>query len=390
MDFSQSGDRQMLADSLWRFLVDRYPFDVRQRIAASEEGYSRDIWKALAELGMVGALFDAKDGGFGGSGFDIATVFEALGRALVVEPFLNVLLAGSVIVRAEAGNGVLDGLIDGTIVAAFAHQEPEGRYALEMVATRAKPCGDGWILSGAKAVVPQLEGADFLVISARTEGESDDEEGISLFLVPRDATGISIQGYPLIDGGRGGELLLDKVTIGGHALLGRRGQGLDLLEAAVAAGLVALCAEAVGVMDVIKDMTVEYLQIRSQFGVPIGKFQALQHRMATMLIEIEQARSAMINAASSLGGDRYVRERAVSAAKFTIGRVGTLVAEEAIQMHGGIGMTWELPLSHYAKRLTMIGHQLGDEDHHLERYVGLTSQHPMTPERQDPFHDLGD
>jgi alkylation response protein AidB-like acyl-CoA dehydrogenase len=364
MDFNHSDDRQMLADTLGRFLADRYDFETWKRIAASDTGFSREMWGQFAELGIVGALFGEDVGGFGGTGFDIALVFEALGRALVVEPFLGTLMAG----RLLGDRAELEAVIAGTSIVAFAHAEPQGRYDLADIATTATRAGEGWALSGAKAVVPQIDGASHILVSARTSGAAGDENGISLFLVPTDAAGLSIHGYAMIDGGRGGELLLRDTP---SALIGREGTAFAAIEATTAAGIVALSAEAIGIMEVIRDATVEYLRTRTQFGIPIGKFQALQHRMATVVLEIEQARSAVINAAAALEGDRAVRERAVSAAKFTIGRVGTLVAEEAIQMHGGIGMTWELPLSHYAKRLTMIGHQLGDEDHHLERYIAL-------------------
>jgi hypothetical protein len=209
------------------------------------------------------------------------------------------------------------------------------------------------------------------LVSARTSGDDDGEAGITLFLVPRDTAGVSVRGYRKIDGGRAAEVTFDNVTLGDDAVLGSADQGFATLEYAVSCGVLALCAEAVGAMDIAKDYTLEYLRTRKQFGVPIGSFQALQHRMADMLLEIEQARSAVINAAAALDGERKTRERAVSAAKYSIGRIGTLVAEECIQLHGGIGMTWELPLAHYAKRLVMIDHQLGDEDHHLERFVTL-------------------
>ncbi len=228
-----------------------------------------------------------------------------------------------------------------------------------------------YALNGVKSVVQNAENADAFVVSARVSGEIEDEAGISLFIVPADAKGVSVRGYPTIDGGRAAEVTLQDVQLPGDALLGAAGSGYATLEKAVGAGIVALCAEALGAMDEAKKATLEYLRTRKQFGVPIGSFQALQHRMASMLLEIEQARSAVINAAAALSAERIVRERALSAAKYSIGRIGTLVAEESIQMHGGIGMTWELPLAHYAKRLVMIDHQLGDEDHHLERYIAL-------------------
>jgi alkylation response protein AidB-like acyl-CoA dehydrogenase len=373
MNFEHTEERRMLADTLNRYVAEQYGFETRDRIAKSPRGYSPEQWQQFAELGVIGALFSEADGGFGGAAFDVAVVFEALGRGLVVEPFLGTLLAGSAIAHAgtETQKALLAEIIGGAKLAIFAHGEPEARYELARVQTRARRSDQGWVLDGAKAVVQHGEHADVFVVSARTSGAVDDETGISLFLVPADAAGVSRRGYPTIDGGRAAELTLKGVAVDANALLGEVGAGYVALEKAVGTGILALCAEALGAMDVAKEATLEYLRTRRQFGVPIGSFQALQHRMADMLLEIEQARSAVINAAAALAAERATRERALSAAKVTIGRIGTLVAEESIQMHGGIGMTWELPLAHYAKRLVMIDHQLGDEDHHLARYIAL-------------------
>ncbi|UUZ63179.1 acyl-CoA dehydrogenase family protein [Polaromonas sp. P1-6] len=376
MNFEHTEDRRMLADSLNRFIAEQYAFDKRDRIAKSAHGFSPEIWQQFAELGVIGALFSEADGGFGGAGFDVAVVFESLGRGLVVEPLLGAVMAGEAI--AAAGNDVqkalLADIIGGTTIAALAHDEPGTHYELARVQTRAERSGDGWVLNGAKAVVPQGEQADLFVVSARTSGAVDGEAGISLFLVPAKTPGLSVRGCPAIDGGRVAELTLDTVTLGADALLGAEGQGHATLERAIGRGVLALCAEALGAMDAAKSATLDYLRTRKQFGTLIGSFQALQHRMADLLLEIEQARSAVINAAAAIDADRLTRERALSAAKVSIGRIGTLVAEESIQMHGGIGMTWELPLAHYAKRLVMIDHQLGDEDHHLQRFIALGKQ----------------
>jgi alkylation response protein AidB-like acyl-CoA dehydrogenase len=376
MNFTHTEDRRMLAETLGRFVREQYDFATRDRIARSGQGWSPKLWSHFAELGAVGALLREEDGGFGGSGFDVAVVFEQIGRGLVVEPFLgSAVLAGTAIAAAgsAAQRALLADVAAGTRIAAFAHEEPESFYELARVATRATPRDDGaWVLDGVKAVVLHGDAADTFVVSARSAGAVDDEEGISLFLVPAGTPGLSLHSYTLIDGGRAVELRLDAVSLGADALLGKQGAGYTVLERSTGAGIVALCAEAVGAMDAAKEATLEYLRTRKQFGVPIGSFQALQHRMADLLLEVEQARSALINAAAALEStDRVARERALSAAKHTIGRVGTLVAEECIQLHGGIGMTWELPLAHYAKRLVMIDHQLGDEDHHLQRYIAL-------------------
>jgi alkylation response protein AidB-like acyl-CoA dehydrogenase len=374
MNFELTEDRRMLADTLGRYLREQYSFETRDKIAKSPQGFSPAHWKQIAELGTIGVLFGEADGGYGGDGFDIAVVFEQLGRALAVEPFLGSLIVGRAIAAAgsEAQRARLADIIDGSCIAALASEEPDSFYALARVSTRAQKKGEGWVLDGTKAVVLQAEAADLLLVSARTSGDVTDEAGLSLFLVPAKTAGVSLRGYPVIDGGRAAELTLQGVALGADALLGQAGEGYAVLERAIGAGIVALTAEAVGAMDMAKEATLEYLRTRKQFGVVIGSFQALQHRMADMLLEVEQARSALINAAAALDDpDRTRRERALSAAKYTIGRIGTLVAEESIQLHGGIGMTWELPLAHYAKRLVMINHLLGDEDHHLERYIAL-------------------
>ena len=369
MNFNLTEDRRMLADTLARYLSREYDFPERERIAKAKAGCSREQWAQFAEMGVIGALFSEADGGYGGAGFDLAVVFEALGRALALEPFLGTLMSGCAL--AAAGRGAeLEQVIAGTRIVAWAHQEADGGYEAHYVATSAKQSGAGWLLDGGKSAVEQGEGADAYIVSARLSGAVDEEDGIALFLVPRDL--VDVAGYPNIDGGRSADLTLKQVALPASALL--VDDAKEVLAQAQARGIVALCAEAVGAMEVAKAATLEYLQTRKQFGVPIGSFQALQHRMADLALDIEQARSALINAAAALEQGGAARDKAISAAKYTIGRVGTLVAQEAIQLHGGIGMTWELPLSHYAKRLVMIDHQLGDEDFHLARYMGLSAE----------------
>jgi alkylation response protein AidB-like acyl-CoA dehydrogenase len=360
MDFHHTEDRQMLGDTLRRFLAEKAPIEARNKAAYGDTGYSPETWAGLAELGVIGALFGEDVGGFGGTGFDIMVVFEEIGRALAVEPFLGSLMVGHALAAAGKADAI-EGIVAGTTIAAFAHAEPQDRADTDPLATRATRDGDGWTITGAKSVVAQAEAATVLLVSAQTDA------GPSLFLVPADAEGVAIRGYLNVDGGRSGEVALTDVRVGADALVAT--DAAAPLAAAESAGLLALSAEALGVMEVTKTATIDYLQTRKQFGVPIGKFQALQHRIATVLLEIEQARSAVINAADALGGEDAAR--VLSAAKYTIGATGQLVAEEAIQLHGGIGMTWELPLSHYAKRLTMIDSQLGDQDQHLQRYIAL-------------------
>ncbi|MAM83742.1 MAG: pimeloyl-CoA dehydrogenase small subunit [Acidobacteria bacterium] len=367
MDFRHPNERQQFADMLHRYLASNYGFEAREDIARSEAGWSREQWRQLADLGAVGALFAESHGGYGGDAFDIAVVFEQLGKALVVEPFLPTLMAGHALQLAGGQEALVGAMIAGETLVTFAHHEPQARYALSDVLTIAERSANGWSVSGTKSIVVHLEAADHVVVSARI-AQQNDMTGIALFLVDTRSDGVAMRGYPMIDGGRGGELTLANAPA---TRLGDASVDLLAIEKIVATGTLALTWEAIGILDALKAATLDYMRTRRQFGVAIGAFQALQHRMATIALEIEQARSAAINAAAGLSSDRRARERAVSAAKYTIGRVGTLVAEEVIQLHGGIGMTWELPLSHHAKRLLMIGHQLGDEDHHLERFIAL-------------------
>ena len=376
MNFELTEERQMLQDTLRRYLREKYDTATRNKIIESDTGYSAAIWAELAELGVIGALFTEEQGGFGGKGFDLTTVFEELGRAGVVEPFLDTaVLAGGLI--ADLGNddqqAHVEEIIAGSLQLAFAHGEPTSRYDLNRVQTTAKSDGDDIVLNGHKAVVVNAEAADMLVVSARESGEPGDNDGISLFLVPADTKGVTIQGYALLAGGRAAEVMLDNVKIPVSARLGAAGKAFDAIEARVAAASVAQVAETLGAMETATRLTKDYLGTRKQFGRPIGTFQALAHRMSDLLIEMEQARSAVINAAGHLESDRSVRESHVSAAKNLMGRAGRLVAEDSIQMHGGIAMTQEYELAHIAKRIVMADHRFGDTDHHLERFIALSA-----------------
>ncbi|WP_299617861.1 acyl-CoA dehydrogenase family protein [uncultured Tateyamaria sp.] len=355
MNFELTEERQMLQDTLRRYLSDKYTTARRNEILGSEAGMSTEIWTELAELGVIGALFTEDHGGFGGAGFDLAVVFEELGRAGVVEPFLDGALIGGRLLAAAGRSDLVDAVIAGTAQLAFAHGEPGGRYDLDHVTTTAT----GGTLTGRKAVVMNAEAADHLIVSA-TNGDA-----IGLYLVAKGATGLEVQGYPLLAGGRAAEVTLDNTP--GEAL----NLGLDAIQNVTALAIVAQCAEALGAMETATALTKDYLGTRKQFGRPIGTFQALAHRMADMLIEMEQARSAVINAAGHLDSDE--RDLTLSASKNLMGRVGRLVAEEAIQMHGGIAMTQEYELAHIAKRIVMADHRFGDTDYHLERFIELST-----------------
>ncbi len=376
MDFALSEEQRLLKETVDRLVRDRYGFETRQQAAGSEEGFSREMWATFADLGLLAVPFPEEVGGLGGGGVDLIIVAEAFGRALVVEPYLATVVLGGGLVDLAGSEAqrrdLLGRVVAGETLLAFAHGEPDGRYDLAHVATRAELRDDGWILSGRKSVVINGDAADTLIVSARVAGAVDAAEGIALFLVPRDAAGLTVRGNPTIDGGRSAEVVLEAVAVSADDVLGEPGNTHAAIEAAVARGIAALCAEAVGAMEVACETTLDYLKTRKQFGRPIGSFQALQHRMVDMRTELEQARSMAILAAARLGSGRVERERAISAAKVTIGRAARHVAEEAIQLHGGIAMTWEYALAHYAKRLVMIDHLLGDVDHHVERFIALT------------------
>lgn len=366
MNFDLTDDQRMLSETLERFLADKYPIEQRHEFAAGDEGFSRDMWRQMAELGVVGALFSESAGGFGGSGDDITVVFEQLGRKLVVEPFLPALLAGTVLASVGGQEERMGAMIAGDKLAALTHYEPQSRYSLEHVEAAAKEAGGGWQVSGSKSVVLGGGTADWLIVSARTSGKATDRDGISLFIVDGKAPGVAIRDYGTVDGYAAAEIALDAAEA---TLIGEEGQGIAPLEEAVSKAILAVCAEGLGAMEIAKDQTVEYMHTRKQFGVPIGKFQVLQHRMADVLIELEQMRSAIINASARLQDKPALRNRYISAAKYLLGTIGRQVAEEAIQIHGGMGMTWEYPVGHYAKRIIMLDHLFGDTDHHLTRYI---------------------
>lgn len=376
MNFDLTEERQMLQDTLRRFLSDRYTTATRNAIIDSDTGLSSEIWTEMAELGIIGALFSEDQGGFGGAGFDISTVFEELGRAGVVEPFLDTGILGGGLIASlgdDSQKALVEEVIAGALHLAFAHGEPTSRYDLSSVGTTAKSDGDDIVLNGRKAVVVNAEAAGYLLVSARESGSVDDANGISLFLVPAGTSGLTLQGYPLLSGGRAAEVTLDDVRVPGSACLGAAGGAFAAIETQVAAANVALTAEALGAMETATELTREYLTTRKQFGRPIGTFQALAHRYADLLIELEQARSAVINAAGHLEGDVRMRDLNGAATRNLIGRAGRLVAEEAIQMHGGIAMTQEYELAHIAKRIVMTDHRFGDTDYHLERFIDLSA-----------------
>jgi pimeloyl-CoA dehydrogenase small subunit len=369
MDFDLSEEQTLLKQSVERLLVDRYAFEKRKTFQAAPEGWSREIWSRYAELGLLGLPFAEKHGGSEGGPVETMIVMEALGRALALEPYLaTVVLAGGLLrhggsIAQQAA--LLPEIAAGKLVMAFAHGERQARFDLADVATRARRDGAGWVIEGEKSLVLQGDSAQKLIVSARTADERTDRQGIALFLVDAAAQGVSRRAYPTQDGMRAAEISLASVRVGADTLIGES-NGLALIERVAEEAIAALAAEAVGVMAALVELTVEYLKTRKQFGVAIGSFQALQHRASDMLIALEQARSMSMLATMMVGSeDAAERRKTINAAKVQIGRSGRFVGQQAVQLHGGIGMTQEYKAGHYFKRLAMIDMMFGDADHHL-------------------------
>ena len=371
MDFSFSAEQTMLSDSVQRFIQDGYAFEDRQKLLQTEEGFSRDNWKQFAELGWLALPFPESVGGFGGTSVETMILMEAFGKGLVVEPYLStVILAGGVISRASQHEALLAQIMAGEKLAALAFVEPQARFNLADLTTTATASGDSWTLNGFKAVVLGGPSADYLVVPARTSGEQRDEQGISLFLVDAAAKGISRRDYPTIDGMRASEIHLENVSVPGENLLGKEGEGYGLLCQVIDNGILAVGAQVVGAMEVLYRATVEYCNTREQFGQPIGKFQVLQHRMVDMFMAHEQAKSLLYMAALRLTGeDAAEASKALSALKVQTGNGGRFVGQSAIQLHGGMGMTEELNVGHFFKRITAFETLFGDAGFHLDKYA---------------------
>jgi alkylation response protein AidB-like acyl-CoA dehydrogenase len=377
MNFTLNEEQQMLADTVGRFVQTEYEFEARRkRLAApsvDSPGFSEDLWRQLAAMGLFGLNVPESYGGIGGGPVETMIVMEALGRALVVEPYLA---TGVIAARLLATHGdaaqkdrFLGKIAQGSLRFAIALLEPRARYDLHDVRTRAQRNGEGWRLDGAKSVVLHGDSADWFIVTARTRPGPIAAEGLTLFLVNAKAAGVSVQGFPTIDGQRCAELRLDAVAVDDAFVIGEVDQGLALAEWALDQGLAALAAEAVGSMDRLTELTCEYIATRKQFGVAIGSFQVLQHRVADMRIAVEQTRALALMAAAHVGsGDRAQRRRAASAAKAMAGRCGRYVGQQATQLHGGMGMTDEMACGHYFKRLTAIDMTWGNTEHHVELY----------------------
>jgi pimeloyl-CoA dehydrogenase small subunit len=372
MDFDFTEEQRLLRDSVNRLLADHYTFDKRRAYLAAPEGWSRAVWSHYAELGLLGLPFAERHGGFGGGGIEVMLIMEAFGRTLVLEPYLaTVVLAGTALRLAgsEAQQSALVPLVaEGKLLLAVAHGERQARYDLSDVLTTAKPKTGGWVVDGAKSVVAHGDSAGMLIVSARTAGNRNDTAGITLFLVDAAANGVARRSYTMRDGTRAAEISLSGVELGSDSVLGEVGGGFAVIERVVEAGIAATAAEAVGAMETMQAMTLEYLKTRQQFGKPIGQNQALQHRATEMFVSLEQGRS-MAMLAAMMVDEPNAAERAhnIAMAKVGVGQAARFVSQNAVQLHGGIGMTEEYAVGHYFRRCMVIEHSFGDTAHHLSR-----------------------
>ncbi len=376
MDFEFTDEQNMVRDGISRLIREEYDFDTRREVVASESGWRPELWAQLAELGMLAAPFSEADGGFGGA-TEAMIIMEEFGKGLAVEPFIpSVVCAGGFL--KHGGNDAqreeyIGGIISGEKIFAFAYAEPRGRYDLANLETTAKADGGDYVINGHKAVVMGAPWATHLVVTARTSGGQTDANGISVFIVAKDADGVSTRDYGTVDGRRASEVYFENVKVSDDALIGEADNGLPLIEKVVDEATAAVCAEATGAMKVTNETTLDYSRQRKQFGVAIGSFQVLQHRMADMLMEYEQAVSMMYLATIKLDEDDSERKKNVSSAKVKIGQAARFIGQAAIQTHGGMGMTDELAVGSYFKRLSIFESEFGSVDHHMRRHIKLTA-----------------
>ena len=375
MNFSFTDEQNLLRESVEKLVEAEYPFEVRRQLAASEAGFSPELWGRFADLGWLGLGFAEESGGLGGGPVETSVVMEALGAGLAVEPYAaSVVMGGYLLQQGGASQRArLARLAAGHLQVAFGFAERESRYELANTGTTAKRDGEGYRLSGSKSVVFNAPAADVIAVSARSHGGTRDREGITVFALDANAPGLTVRGYRTMDGLRAGEVDLDGVRAGPDDLLGEPGAGIAIVEGAVNAGIVAVCAEAAGIMTRMREDTIEYLKHREQFGTALSTFQTLQHRLVDMYMACELSRSLTYMAAVRLADPETPAgelRKAIAAAKVRIGRAGRFVGENAIQLHGGMGMTDEMPISHYFKRLILIDSQFGNADHHLRAIAG--------------------
>ena len=370
MDFTYTHEQQQFSDALRRWCERDYTFEHRKKIVTSDSGTSDAAWATLTELGMLALPIPEEQGGFNGAAIDMQVVMHEIGRGLIIEPYFSTVFGAQFLKLAGGHDALLARVAGGELKLACALGEKQSRHDLFDIATTAAPAGDGYVLNGSKTVVLHGAQAELLIVSARSSGAQRDTAGISVFAISRDTAGVQVRDYRTIDSQRAADITLANVHVPATALLGSVGGGWELIDAAADYAITLLCGEAVGAMEALNNATLDYLKTRQQFGAPIGKFQALQHRMADMFMHLEQARSITTLAAMKVASlDATERRRTVSAAKARVGQAMKYVGQQAVQLHGGMGVTNELPAAHHFKRLTMIELTLGDTDHHLARFV---------------------
>lgn len=372
MDFTYTDEQLALQDTLKRFISKDYSFDKRTQYSKSVDGYSKEAWNTYAELGILALPFPEELDGLGGNAIDTMLVMDILGKGLILEPYISSIVISGGIINAFGSESqkqeFIPKLASGEIKISLAHYEPQSRYSLNDVSTSASKSGVNWKITGQKSVVLQANGADYFFVSARTSGNKLDEKGISIFLVRANQAGVTVTSYETQDGGRAADVSFKDVEVSSDQLFGQENSGVELLSKAIDLANAAICAEAVGIMTAVNEITLEYLKTRKQFGVPIGKFQALQHRMADMILTTEQSRSMAILAAAAQGNpDSAKRSRDTASAKAYICKAARHIGQEAVQLHGGMGVTEELNIGHYFKRLTMISLTFGDFDYHIDK-----------------------
>lgn len=373
MNFELSEEQKMIQQSVERFVQDNYDLNTRISLSANDCGYSSDFWKSMAELGWLGLPFDESDGGFGGNQIDVLVIMEQFGKGLVLEPYLaSVVMSGGALKKGASEslkNEILPGLIEGTKQLSFAYAEQQSRFDLEDVITSARKEGDGFVLNGQKSMVQNAETADHIIVAARTSGGQIDEDGITLFLIDTNSEGLSMDNFPTVDGLRASEITLENVSVSEDRVIGNIDEGFEILQSVANDAILALSAEAVGAMEVLYKDTVEYTQQREQFDHPMSEFQVLQHRMVDMFMEYEQCKSMLYRATMESVQDPKAAQRTIHGLKHLIGKSGLFVGENAVQLHGGMGVTEELRVGHFFKRLLVIDSTFGNADHHLQKFA---------------------
>tara|TARA_B100000214_G_scaffold65936_2_gene43683 strand:- start:7606 stop:8739 length:1134 start_codon:yes stop_codon:yes gene_type:complete len=377
MNFELSEEQKMIQQSVERFVQENYDLSNRISISSEDPGYSKEYWSSMAELGWLGLAFAEEEGGFGGNQIDTLVLMEQFGKGLVLEPFLaNIVLGGGAIKRSNSQQlkeTIIPGLIDGSLQITLAYAEEQSRFDLNDVATSATEDGEGFILNGKKSMVLNAESADKIIVVARTSGGQTEEDGISLFILDTGSEGIVMENFPTVDGLRASEISLENVKVSKEDLVGERDKGFDILQAVANDAILALAAEAVGAMEVLYKDTVEYTQQREQFDHALSDFQVLQHRMVDMFMEYEQCKSLLFRATMETVQDPIMAQRTIHALKHLIGKSGIFVGENAVQLHGGMGVTEELRIGHFFKRLLVIDSQFGNADFHLEKFTNISS-----------------